>query len=64
MLGRRENKAFNLHGFLASDDDTKSWRRAEALLTGGNDNVDTPVVHLDILACDGTDGIENDERIG
>ena len=54
----------DLHGLLASDDDAKSWRRAEALLAGGNDDVDTPVVHLDLLACDCADGVENDERFG
>ena len=54
----------DLHGLLAGDDDAQSWGRAEALLTGGDDNVDTPAVHPDLLARDGTDGVENDERFG
>jgi hypothetical protein len=55
---------FNLHSLFASDDDTKSGGRSEALLTSGNDNVDTPVVHPNLLARDSTDSIENDKRFG
>ena len=55
---------FDLHGLLAGDDDTKAGGRAEALLASGNDDVDAPPVHLDILARDGADRIEDDECFG
>ena len=61
---RRPQTDFNLHSLLANDDDTESGGRSEALLTGGNDNVDSPVIHLNLLARDGTDGIEDDKRFG
>jgi hypothetical protein len=49
---------------LTSDDDTKAGGRTKALLAGGNDNVDAPSVHLDFLARDGANGIEDDECFG
>jgi hypothetical protein len=49
---------------LGDDDDTKAGGCPEALLASGEDNVDTPAIHLNILACDSADGIENNECVG
>jgi hypothetical protein len=62
-IGTAWNK-FDLHGLWAGEDDAKARWCAEALLAGRNDNVDAPSVHLDILARDGADSIEDDERFG
>lgn len=42
----------------------QAGRGAEALLRGGNDNVQTPIVESDFLGRDRADGVEGDERVG
>ena len=54
----------NLDGSLASNKDAEPRRCTQTLLTRGHDYVDAPFIHLDQLACNGTDAVQNYLRSG
>ena len=46
---------------LGHDSDGEAGRGAETFLGRANDNVNSPVVHADLLRCDGADTVEDDD---
>ena len=52
-------RAAHLNRASASDENGETRWRSEAFLRRGKDNIETPVVKLDLLRCDRADAIYN-----
>lgn len=53
-----------LDGALAGHEDAETGGHADGFLGGGQDDVDAPVVELDVLAADGADAVDDDKGVG
>lgn len=61
---RSQSFLTHLDGSAAEHAHAETRRRAQTLLRGRDDDVETPVVEPDLLGSDRADSVEDDERVG